>query len=198
MENEIPEFSQVNNYDQEKIVFNIIWLNIGAAVFCILVGAVFVILYQLIWKVSFISILNLGYFPAYLFLIIFIILAFSHEAIHALSFAYFADNKFKSVKIGMMPKEKLFTPYCHCKELLKIKHYRIGAFMPMFVLGIIPVAISLLIGNNVLLTWGILMIVAGFGDFCFLLKLGKERGKDLVYDLPNEAGFIVYRNKTNR
>ena len=190
----------IENYEKDKVLFDVVKLNINSVVFLIAVAVIFMALFHLIWKESefypdFLGILSIGYFPWYLILVVIAAVLLLHEGIHAIFFAIYAEHSFKSVKVGFLPANKLFTPYCHCKEIIKIKHYCIAAFMPMFILGILPALLALCIGNNVMLTWGILFIVSGYGDLCFLVKLRKEKSDDLVFDLPTDAGFTVYRKR---
>lgn len=77
-----------------------------------------------------------------------------HELLHGLTWGYFASNGLKSIKFGV--KWKYLTPYCHCKEPLKVKHYKIGGAMPLLVLGIIPSIIGLIIGHGGVLSFGII------------------------------------------
>ena len=73
----------------------------------------------------------------------------------------------------------------------------IACFMPMFIMGLIPATIAMFTGDRTLLIVGLILTVTGAGDFLFLVKLRKEKGDDLVYDLPDEAGFIIYRKLEN-
>lgn len=86
----------------------------------------------------------------------------------------------------------MLTPYCHCKEPLKVKHYIAGALMPAIILGIIPSLISILTGNTLLLFTGIFTVVAA-GDFMIVQLLYKEDMNDYVEDHPSEAGCYIYR-----
>jgi hypothetical protein len=114
-----------------------------------------------------------------------------HELIHGLVWARFAKNGFKSIRFGVM--WKMLTPYCHCKEPLKIKHYIIGASMPGILLGIIPSSIALFNGNFSLLLFGILFTVSACGDLLIIHLLRKEKMDDLALDHPSEVGCFVYR-----
>ncbi len=85
-----------------------------------------------------------------------------HELIHGIFFAMYARKGFKSVKFGIL--WKMLTPYCHCKEPLKIRHYIIALLAPFIILGIIPGIISLFTGNLILLLFGIVFSGAAAGD----------------------------------
>ena len=64
-----------------------------------------------------------------------------HELIHAISWLQYCKKKFKSIEIGMQWND--FTPYCHCKETLKVWQYAIGCALPGIILGLIPAILSL-------------------------------------------------------
>ena len=119
----------------------------------------------------------------------------AHELIHGVFFALFAENKFKSVKFGILPASKLFTPYCHCNEKLRMNHYRIAAIMPLVILGIVPVIISIVFGNLLLFCFGILFTMAAAGDILMFIKLMKEKKDTWIFDSPTDIGFDVYRKR---
>jgi len=194
------EYESINeeNYDKEKMAINIIRANIFGVIILISAIIIFGIPYFLL---NYKGISTFSVFPgienffirALIIVLIFIPGIIFHELIHGIFFAMFSKNKFKSVKFGIMPKEKLFSPYCHCKEIIKVNHYKIAAIMPLIILGLIPAGISLIIGNFLLLWFGIIFISAGCGDLLMVMKMIKEKSDALIYDLPDDAGFIVYR-----
>jgi hypothetical protein len=118
-----------------------------------------------------------------------------HELIHGIIFAKYAENGYKSIKFGVI--WKVLTPYCHCKEPLKVKHYILGAIAPAIVLGLIPALIAIIIGSTELLVAGMFFTVAGAGDFMVIHLLRKERRDDYVLDHPSEAGCYIYRKPAN-
>jgi hypothetical protein len=114
----------------------------------------------------------------------------AHELIHGFFWAMYAKNGFKSIKFGILLK--MLTPYCHCKEALKIKHYIIGAIMPAIILGIIPSIIAICTGKIGLLIFGIFFTMAASGDFLVIKLLLKENKENWVQDHPSEAGCYIY------
>jgi hypothetical protein len=204
---DFEEISNNQNYIQEKVVFNIIKANVTAIIFLATLACIFGGLYFLIWGEFsrsldvpllttngslFLTLANFGIMIMIIFAALLI-----HECLHALPATIFCKKGVKSVKIGIMPYTKLFTPYCTTKEILSVNHYRIIAILPMFILGLIPIIIALKFALNAMLVWGIIMTVGGWGDTLFLWKLRKEKQDALIYDLPNEAGFIIFRKKDN-
>lgn len=114
-----------------------------------------------------------------------------HELIHGFFFSIYASKGIKSIRFGIL--WKMLTPYCHCKEPLKIKHYNVALLAPLFILGIIPALISLVIGNLFLLIVGIIFSAAAAGDIMIYLLIRKENPEDYVQDHPSEAGYYIFR-----
>ena len=113
--------------------------------------------------------------------------------IHGIFFAMYAQKGFSAVKFGIL--WKMLTPYCHCKEPLKIKHYIIALLAPLVLLGIIPGIISLVTGNLMLLVFGIIFSAAAAGDLMIYQLIKKENPEDYVQDHPTEAGYTIFRQK---
>lgn len=121
---------------------------------------------------------------------IFIVGIVLHEIIHGLTWASFSRLGLKSIKFGILKTS--MTPYCHCKEILKVNHYKIGVIMPAIIMGCIPSILSIITGNPILLIFGIIFTIAAAGDFMVLWMLRKENNT-LVCDHPSKIGFIVYK-----
>lgn len=121
-----------------------------------------------------------------------LILTVVHELMHGIPWALFCKNKFKSIKFGV--KWKYLTPYCHCKEILKLSHYTIGVAMPLIITGIIPYIISVITVDINLLIISLAMIAGASGDIIMLFMVCREKGS-LVCDYPDRYGCIVYRKK---
>jgi len=186
---------ELENYEKEKVIIDIVWANVLSIIVMVSSIIIFGIPYFFIWKpvVSDVwaSIYNLRFLLA---LIGGIVL---HELIHGLFWAMFTKNGFKSIKFGIMPASKLFSPYCHCKEPLKLNHYRLGAIMPLIILGIIPTIISICIGSLFLFVLGIFFIMVASADVLVLQKTLKETKDSLIFDHPSEVGYYLYRLKSN-
>ena len=147
---------------------------------------IFALPFVLIWNLKILTI-SLSNVHIFLVLPIIFVGAIIHELIHGFTLALFAKNGFKSIKFGV--HWKLITPYCHCKEPLKVKHYAIGMAMPLIIMGIIPAITALFIGNGFLLLFGILFTWAAGGDVIGLIMLSKLKINDVVYDHPDKMGF---------
>lgn len=116
-----------------------------------------------------------------------------HELLHGITWALYATKGFKSIRFGV--NWKWLAPYCHCKEPLKARHYAIGGLMPLVVMGIIPVIIALVIGNAVLLVFGIVFTWAAGGDIISICMLRKINRNTLVFDHPDKIGFYTLESK---
>jgi hypothetical protein len=123
----------------------------------------------------------------YGFLLLFGILI--HELIHMFSWALFAKKPLSAFKLGFQWKS--LTPYAHCKEPMDIRPYRIGAFAPGFILGILPWLVSLVTGDVLFLFYGFLFTIAASGDLLILWLIRGIKPNTLVEDHPTKAGCYV-------
>lgn len=177
------------DYEKEKRTINLYAANGVALAITAAAAVLFGIVFYLIWRPEhFLSIHQI-----LLFALIFIAGIVVHELIHGFFFGLYARNGFKSIRFGVM--WEMLTPYCHCKEPLKIKHYFLGALMPALLLGIIPAVIALLNGSTMMLLFGIMFTGAAAGDFMVVWMLRKEDPETYVQDHPSEAGCFVYRKR---
>ncbi|HEY4652011.1 MAG TPA: DUF3267 domain-containing protein, partial [Pontibacter sp.] len=113
------------------------------------------------------------------------------ELLHGLTWALFCKNGLKSIKYGV--HWKMLTPYCHCKEVLPLRAYRLGGMMPGLVMGILPTIGGLLLGYLPVFAFGLLFTVAAGGDALILWMLRKAGRQDLVQDHPDQIGCYLYR-----
>lgn len=125
-----------------------------------------------------------------------LLLAVLHEAVHGLTWGFFAKNHFKSIDFGIV--WKALTPYCTCSEPLTKRQYMIGGVMPTLIVGFLPAIISAVIGNFWLFVLSEFMILGGGGDFLIILKMLFYRPKTndvLYYDHPYECGIVAFERK---
>lgn len=120
---------ETNNSEMKEITLNAGQVNTKALVFVPLFFVVFALPYFLIWpnghQGGFSDIVFNNIFTTLLTIVIGVIL---HELIHGLFWSFYLKKGFKSIKFGVMWAH--LTPYCHSKEPMKLKHYRIGGIMP--------------------------------------------------------------------
>ena len=186
-------------FKKEKLTIDIVWANIFALLLIIPIALTFGVPFFFIWKSELLNMQNImkTIFENYTILkipFVLVIGIIAHELIHGIVWAVFAKKGFKSIKFGVL--WKMITPYCHCKEPLKVKHYILGGIAPAIVLGIIPAITAMFTGNIWLLIFGIFFTLAAGGDFLIINLLRKENPDDYVEDHPSEAGCFIYRKQT--
>ena len=115
-----------------------------------------------------------------------------HEFILWLTWMTFVVTPLSTIKFGF--QWKTFTPYAHLSEPIEVNAYRIGAFMPGLILGIIPYILSLILGNGNLLWFSMIHLTAAGGDWLILWLLHKVKRGTLVEDHPTQAGCYVYES----
>jgi hypothetical protein len=161
-----------------------------------------ILLFYIIWHNSFLSKLKglletdgvLNFITGFLVLILVMGIGIvTHELIHGIFWAIFAKDGFRSIKFGIL--KQYLTPYCHCKEPLKVKHYITGAIMPAILLGFLPLILSLVYGSLGWLFFGIFFTAAAGGDFLMIKLLNKEPKNAWVQDHSSEPGYYIYRKK---
>jgi uncharacterized membrane protein len=192
---------QLENYKKEKLTINLVSANIFGVLLIIPIVLFYGLPYYFIWGneitrdgfknlVPNISPEMIG-ISTILFFLIFISGIILHELIHGLTWAKYTRNGMKAMKFGVL--WQMLTPYCHCKEPLKVKHYILGAITPAIFLGLGPAILSIITGNLGLLVFGMFFTMAAGGDFLIINLLRKEPMDNLVQDHPSEAGCYIYR-----
>lgn len=172
--------------DERKLFLTFL---LGGGEFAVLSGAVVLSSYSLrsMIKSPITSLVLLFLFLALL------LLTAVHEGIHALTWAMFGKDYWKSIRFGVI--WKALTPYCTCLRPAKRGQYILGAAMPTLVLGIGLTAAAALTGIFWVFILAIAMIFGGGGDFAIILKmlLHRQQGRDAVYyDHPYECGVVVF------
>ncbi len=112
-----------------------------------------------------------------------------HELIHGITWMIFGRKPFSAVKFGF--QWKTFTPYAHLKEPVEVNAYRLGGFMPGFLLGILPYIMSLILGNGDLFWFSLFHTSAAGGDWLILWLLRHVKAGKQVEDHPTNAGCYV-------
>jgi hypothetical protein len=112
-----------------------------------------------------------------------------HEWIHGLSWMVFGRKPFSAIKFGF--QWKTLTPYAHLKEPIEVNAYRLGAFMPGFVLGILVYILSLVLGEGNLLWFSLIHTAAAGGDWLILWLIRHVKPGMQVEDHPTNAGCYV-------
>jgi hypothetical protein len=192
----------IKGYKKELLTFDLMKANLYAIVAIIPVLILYGVPFFLLWRnsfskmalKSFIDNHNLGIWGnAISILLVMTIGIIAHELIHGITWARYTKNGFKSITFGVL--WKMLTPYCHCSEPLKVKHYITGAIMPAIILGFLPFVYSLFTGNALWLLFGIFFTMSAVGDLMIVNLVRKEDMNSLVLDHPSEVGCYVFRKE---
>jgi len=112
-----------------------------------------------------------------------------HELIHGISWVIFGHKPFSAIKFGF--QWKTFTPYAHLKEPVEVNAYRLGGFMPGFILGILTYVLSILLGDGNLFWFSLVHTTASGGDWLILWLIRNVKAGMHVEDHPTNAGCFV-------
>ena len=112
-----------------------------------------------------------------------------HELLHGLSWMVFGHKPFLAIKFGV--QWKTLTPYARLKEPVEVNAYRLGAFLPGFILGILTYSLSLAFGNGDLFWFSLVHTSAAGGDWLILWLIRNVRAGRQVEDHPTNAGCYV-------
>lgn len=89
---------------------------------------------------------------------------------------------------------KALAPYCHCREPLDIKSYRIGIIMPGLILGMIPFIFGMALKIEWLVLYGLIFTGGAGGDFIMLWLTWHLTPGTIVLDCPDKIGCYVLDN----
>ena len=193
-----------DDYIKEKQSIDILKANKFGIRLLLTISVISIVLFYLFWHASFIERLKGlvdvdGLADVFWGILLVLGILFGgiilHELIHGLFWAMFTKNGFRSIKFGIL--RQYITPYCHSKEPLRVWQYIVGAIMPAIFLGIVPLFLALVYGSLHWLFFGIFFTAAAGGDFLMIKLLLKEKMNDRVQDHPSEAGFYMFREKTD-
>jgi Putative zincin peptidase len=112
-----------------------------------------------------------------------------HEWIHGITWMIFGHKPFSAIKFGF--QWKTITPYAHLRETVEVNAYRMGGFMPGFILGLLPYSLSLLLGDGNLFWFSLVHTTAAGGDWLILWLLRNVKPGTQVEDHPTNAGCYV-------
>jgi len=193
--------TELKDFEKEKKTISLAKANIYSALLLVPTVIIYLIPFYLLWKeqLSLEAFNNLfaqfgvttGLVTGLLFIVVMAVGVVIHELIHGITWAIFAEKGFQSIKFGVL--KEMLTPYCHCREPLKLRPYMLGAIMPGLVMGVLPWLISLLTGSVPLLVFSIFFTLAAMGDLMIIHLIYQEDKQSYVLDHPSEAGCYVYR-----
>jgi hypothetical protein len=114
-----------------------------------------------------------------------------HEAIHALFFSFYLSSKYQGVKFGF--DEQHGIPFVHLKEPISVLGFRVGAIMPMILLGVIPAALGVYYGSISLTAYGIIFIISASGDLLLIARTAGIPHEYMLKDMPDAIGFEIIK-----
>lgn len=151
---------------------------------------IFALPFFLIWGENVFSALR---FQSLLFLFLFIVVGVAvHELLHGLTWAIVTRTGFRYIRFGV--KWEFLTPYCHYIEAMHVWQYIAGGIAPLIFMGIIPAIWALFNGDVLMMFYGMFFTWAAGGDIQAIWMLRKFSSRQLVYDHPEELGFIIKDN----
>ena len=197
--------TDTKDYQKIELSMTAAEANVRALVFIVPILLLYPALYLLVWPEQF-STENLRQvvqthrdlmmLSPLLMLVVFVVGAVVHELLHGLTWAVFCRNGLRSISYGVY--WKVLTPYCHCKEVLPLKHYAIGGMMPGLVMGLLPALAGMAMGHFLLFLFGLFFSMAAAGDLLILWMLRHRKATDLVQDHPDKIGCFVLVPESNR
>lgn len=179
---------EINSENIKEYTLSVKKINLYSLIMIIPITAILLIPFILIWDFQTFEIGRKEFMRLFIYVLIFGIIL--HELLHGITWALFSKKGFKSIKFGLNG----ITPYCHCKEPLKVKYYRLGGIMPLIIMGIIPSVAGIILGNGLYLSFGIFFSWTAGGDIISLFMLRKFDKNTMVYDHPHKMGFYIKIN----
>ncbi len=179
---------EINSENIKEYTLSIRKINLYSLIMIIPITAILLIPFILIWDFQTFEIGRKEFMRLFIYVLILGIIL--HELLHGITWALFSKKGFKSIKFGLNG----ITPYCHCKEPLKAKYYRLGGIMPLIIMGIIPSVVGIILGNGLFLSFGIFFSWTAGGDIISLFMLRKLDENTMVYDHPHKMGFYIKIN----
>ncbi len=118
-----------------------------------------------------------------------------HELLHALTAVIVGKTSFKDISFGVNLKQGML--YCHFNKPTKVKYYRVVLLVPVIVTGIIPLIISMVIGNVFLIVAFSLLVSGGAGDFFMYKATFLHNSNDMILDHPKAPAYYILYPEDN-
>lgn len=191
----VEELPVVEGYEAEKKTISMLKANVLSVVFLLVFGALCGLAFHAIWGIGNLDISSERVLRYDLFFIVGMVAGIVvHELVHGLTWILLTRKGFRHLSFGLMKG----GAYCHIDVPMGKRHYVIGALMPLFLIGIVPLLVAFCIGSLLWLLLGVIFVVAAIGDIMIVWTIRKEPADALVYDHPSEAGCYVYHKTTNQ
>ncbi len=115
--------------------------------------------------------------------------ALVHELLHALGMILFAGIPVRSIHMAVRLREGI--AYVHTALPMTVAAYRWVLVLPGLLLGLLPLAAGLLLGDGWLTAFGVLMLTSAAGDAAVLWLLRPFASTYLARDHPTAVGCRV-------
>jgi len=119
----------------------------------------------------------------------FVLLIVLHEGIHAIGWKIASGLPWSAFTFGFA--WRAMAPYCHAKQPMNVRAYRIGAVLPLILTGIVPWLIGLALADATITVLGTLLITGAVGDIYVLWSLREMPASARVIDHESNAGCVV-------
>ena len=171
----------VEGYEAVKTTISMMTANLLAIGFLVVFGALCWWVFGMIWG---------GEEWRFSFWLVVLLVAgiVVHELVHGITWLFLLRKGFRHLSFGFLPG----GVYCHIDVPMVKRDYVIGALMPLFLVGVVPLVVSFFVGSYLWLFLGIIMVVSALGDIMIVWAIRKEPADALIYDHPSEAGCYVY------
>lgn len=113
----------------------------------------------------------------------------AHELIHAAAWSISARRPLRAIRLGFQWRS--VSPYAHPRDPMPVGAYRLGAVMPLVLMGLLPAGAAILLGRPLLMAWSLLFVLAAGGDLVVLWLIRRVPSGRLVQDHPTRAGCRV-------
>ena len=109
--------------------------------------------------------------------------------LHALFFGIFSPKGFRSISFV---KHKGGIRFCHCNEPIRMWQYRTTCFLPILLLGILPLLYGMATGNYYFTLFGTFLLIGSIDDLCILWKLRSFSKDAFINDCSQELRFHIW------
>jgi hypothetical protein len=183
--------------DEIEVIIPLRVANVSSFVLFCASLIIFGIPFSFIWSWQYLLFAWREFLSGYLLLFVSLLCGvILHEGLHALTWALFSRNGWRSVSFGINWKH--LAPYVHCAEYLPRNNYLAGVITPGVALGILPLLIALISGSGWLFCFGAFFTAGAAGDFLCALRLFSFRRSDQILDHPENLGFKVLRSDAEK
>src|SRR5262249_55246294 len=110
----------------------------------------------------------------------------AHELIHAAAWAAATHRPLSAMQLGVSWRS--LTPYARPRAPLRVRAYRIGAAMPLLLLGVVPALAAIVLGAPRLMAWGLFFVLTAGGDLLVLWLIRRVPAHRLVEDYADRVG----------